>query len=158
VVVDEAKKERIELWDTPKLETLSSFDGEVRVVRGEVHDLNRPESEKHTWCALVTGKPMRLSPEKIVSIARRRWQIENAFHQWTTLWHFTHVFIFDGHAIQALFGLFFAAFNLLTFFLYLQVKSYGRDRGKDVTRTISRFIDECLDDLPCLTASVWNTS
>jgi hypothetical protein len=158
VVVDEKKQERIELWDTPKLETLDSYDGEFRVVRGHVHDLKKPQEDKHTWCALVTGAPLRLPPEKIIAIARRRWQIENTFHQWTTHWYFDHVFVLDGHAIQALFGLFFAAYNLLTFFLYLQLKSYGRDRGRDVTKTISRFIDECRDDLPLLTEPIWNTS
>ena len=30
--------------------------------------------------------------------------------------------------------------------------------GKDVTKTISRFIDECRDDLPFLTQSIWDTS
>ena len=158
VVVDEEKQERLELWDTPKLETLDSYDGELRVVRGHVHDLKSLQDDKRTWCAVVTGSPLRLPPEKIIAIARRRWQIENVFHQWTTHWYFDHVFVFDGHAIQALFGLFFAAYNLLTFFLYLQLKSYGRDRGKDVTKTISRFIDECRDDLPFLTQSIWDTS
>ncbi len=158
VVVDEEKQERLELWETPTIETLDSYDGELRVVRGFVYDLKRPQEDKHTWCALVTGAPLRLPSEKIIAIARRRWQIENVFHQWTTHWYFDHVFVFDGHAIQALFGLFFAAYNLLTFFLYLQLKSYGRDRGKDVTKTISRFIDECRDDLPLLTESIWDTS
>ncbi len=158
VVVDEKSQTRLELWDTPKLETLDSYDGELRVVRGDVYDLKRPQEDKRTWCALVTGSPLRLPTAKIIAIARRRWQIENAFHQWTTHWYFDHVFVLDGHAIQALFGLFFAAYNLLTFFLYLQLKSYGRDRGKDVTKTISRFIDECRDDLPLLTESIWNTS
>jgi hypothetical protein len=158
VIIDEEKEERLELWETPKLETLSSYDGELRVVRGYVYGLKNPEAKRHTWCALVTGPPMRLPSEKIIAIARRRWQIENVFHQWTTCWYFDHVFVFDGHAIQALFGLFFAAFNLLTFFLYLQLKTYGRDRGKDVTQTISRFINQCQDDLPRLTESAWNTS
>jgi hypothetical protein len=158
VVEDEKKQERVELWQTPKLETLDSYDGEIRVVRAHVFDLKKPQQDKHTWCALVTGAPLRLAPEKIIAIARRRWQIENAFHQWTTHWYFDHVFVLDGHAIQTLFGLFFAAHNLLTFFLYLQLKSYGRDRGKDVTKTISRFIDECHDDLSRLPGPIWNTS
>jgi hypothetical protein len=31
--------------------------------------------------------------------------------------------------------------------LYRQLRCYGRDRGKDVTRTISRLVDELKDDL-----------
>jgi hypothetical protein len=158
VIIDREKHERLELWDTPRLETLDSYDGEFRVVRAHVYGLNKPEQERHTWCALVTGSALRLTPEQIIAVARRRWQIENTFHQWTTHWYFDHVFVLDGHAIRTLFGLFFAAYNLLTFFLYLQLKSYGRDRGKDVTKTISRFIDECRDDLPLLSEPIWDTS
>jgi len=73
-------------------------------------------------------------------------------------WYFEHVFVHDGHGSQALYWLFFAAFNLLTLFLYRQVRSYGRDRGKDVTRTISRLVDEVLDDLARLEHSPWDTS
>jgi len=53
---------------------------------------------------------------------------------------------------------FFAAFNLLTLFLYRQLRCYGRDRGNDVTRTISRLVDEMLDDLGRLAATAWDTS
>jgi len=52
--------------------------------------------------------------------------------------------------------LFFAAYNLLTLYLYRQLRSYGRDRGKDVTRTISRLIDEMNDDLARLNSSPWD--
>jgi len=58
-----------------------------------------------------------------------------------------HAFTHDARGLQALFWLFFAAYNTLTLFLYCQLRSYGRDRKKDVTRTISRLIDEMLDDL-----------
>jgi len=44
---------------------------------------------------------------------------------------------------------------LLTLFLYRQLCSYGRDRGNDVTRTISRLVDEMRDDLARLTRSPW---
>ena len=43
-------------------------------------------------------------------------------------------------------------------FLYCQLRSYGRDRGKDVTRTISRLVDEMLDDLVLLDSIVCDTS
>jgi len=59
---------------------------------------------------------------------------------------------------SGLYCLFFAAYNLLTLFLYRQLRSYGRDRGKEVTRTISRLVDEMLDDLARLDRSPWNSS
>jgi hypothetical protein len=51
---------------------------------------------------------------------------------------------------------FFAAYDLLTLFLHRQLRCYGRDRGTDKTRTISRLIDEILDDLARLTSSPWD--
>ena len=108
---------------------------------------------------LVTGRALRLSSKQVLSVGRGRWHIENTgFHQWTTRWRFAHVFTHDDQAIQALYWLFFAAYNLLTLFLYLQVRSYGRDRGKDPTRTISRLVDEMLDDLARLDQPLWDTS
>ena len=75
-----------------------------------------------------------------------------------THWHFGHVFVHDAQGIQAVYWLFFVAFNLLTLFLYLQLRSYGRDRGSDPTRTIRRLIDEMRDDLARLDRSPWDTS
>lgn len=84
-----------------------------------------------------------------------RWHIENtAFHQWSTLWQFTHVFCHDGIGIMALFYLFFLAYNLLTIFLYKQLRSYGRDKSS-VDMTISRLIDEMRDDLARFIRSPW---
>jgi hypothetical protein len=159
VIEDKQAAERIDLWDCPDLETLDSYDGPIRVVRGRVTKTDDPTAEPSTWCMLLTGKATRLSAHQGLRVARGRWHIENTgFHQWTTRWHFAHVFVHDADGIQALYWLFFGAFNLLTLFLYLQLRSYGRDRGKDVTRTISRLIDEMLDDLARLTTSPWDTS
>jgi hypothetical protein len=160
VVEEPGTAERIELWDCPDLETLESYDGPIRVVRGRVTSLRaKADSPAKTWCALVTGKANKLPTSKVVAVARSRWHIENTgFHQWTTWWKFKHVFVHDGRGIQVLYWLFFAAFNLLTLFLYRQVRSYGRDHGKDPTQTISRLIDEMLDDLARLERCPWNTS
>ncbi len=148
-IENEDVRERIELWDCPDLETLHSYHGgTIRCVRARITKLAHP-NQPSTWCMLVTGVPQRrLSAEKVLAVARARWHIENTgFHQWTTRWHFSHVFTHHPNAIRALFWLFFAAFNLLTLFLYCQLRCYGRDRGKHATRTISRLIDEMLDDL-----------
>lgn len=160
VVEDKDAHERIELWDCPRLEMLDSYDGPIRVVRGRVTRLDAPKQDPSTWCMLVTGKAAeRLSAKQALAVARGRWHIENTgFHQWTTRWYFDHVFVQDGHGIQALYWIFFAAFNLLTLFLYRQLRCYGRDRGKDVTRTISRLIDEMNDDLARLEHSPWDSS
>ena len=149
-VEDVKARERIELWDCPDLETLQSYQGgKIRCVRARLTRLTKPDRQPSTWCMLVTGAPQRrLSAEKVLAAVRARWHIENTgFHQWVTRWRFGHVFTHDANAIRALFWLLFAAFNLLTLFLYCQLRSYGRDRGKDVTHTISRFVDELTDDL-----------
>lgn len=159
LVVDEKAGERIELWDCPEIQTLSTYRGPIRVVRARVTPLSDPHAEPRTWCLAVTGKATRLSPRQVLRVARGRWHIENTgFHQWTTRWRFAHVFVHDAHGLLALYWLFFAAFNLLTLFLYRQLRSYGRDRGKDATRTISRLVDEMLDDLARLDRSPWDTS
>lgn len=159
IVEDEQARERIELWDCPELETLYSYEGKIRCVRGRVTRLAHPEKPPSTWCLLVVGQAQRLAPERVLAVARARWHIENTgFHQWTTRWQFDHVFTHHANGIRALFWLFFAAFNLLTLFLYRQLLCYGRDRGKDVTRTISRLVDEMLDDLVRLEATAWDTS
>ncbi len=155
-VENQHARERIELWDCPDLETLRTYHGgNIRCVRARLTKLARPEREPSTWCMLVTGAPQRrLSAERVFAATRARWHIENSgFHQWVTRWRFGHVFTHDANAIRALFWLLFTAFNLLTLFLYCQLRSYGRDRGKHVTRTISRLIDEMLDDLARLTDS-----
>jgi hypothetical protein len=160
VVVDKKACERIELWDCRDITTLGTYDGPIRVVRARITDTEQPERATRTWCMVVTGvATTRLSSLQALKIARGRWHIENTgFHQWTTRWRFAHVFVHDANGILALYWLFFAAFNLLTLFLYRQVRCYGRDRGKDVTRTISRFVDQLLDDLARLDRSPWDTS
>jgi hypothetical protein len=152
--------ERVDLWDCADIETLSTFSGPIRVVRARVAKQDGRKQTPSTWCLLTIGKPARrLSAETLLRIVRARWHIENTgFHQWTTRWRFNHVFLHDAKGIQALYWLFFAAFNLLTLFLYRQLRSYGRDRGKDVTRTISRLVDEMLDDLARLQTPISDTS
>jgi hypothetical protein len=159
IVTDEKARESIALWDCRDLETLSSYQGKIRCVRGVVSKLDRPDKPPSAWCMLVTGKATRLAPEKVLAVARARWHIENTgFHQWTTRWRFDHVFRHHPIGILALFWLFFAAFNLLTLFQYLQLRSYGRDCGNNVTHTLSRLIDQMLDELACGHQLAWDSS
>ncbi len=156
---DPATHERITLWDCPGIETLDTYRGPIRLVRGQITDLRHPAAPAREWCMAVTGCATRLPARSILAAARGRWHIENtAFHQWTTQWCFGHVFTHHPQGILALYWLFFIAYNLLTLFLYRQLRSYGRDRGRDVTRTISRLIEEMHDDLARVTAPIWDTS
>lgn len=152
------EREQIELWDRPGIETLSTYDGPIRVVRALARSTQ--DHTLHTWCIGVTGCATRLSPAQVLAVGRGRWHIENtAFHQFTSLWRFAHVFTHGPDAIPALFWIFILGFNLLQLFLYRQLRSYGRDRGKDVTQTISRLIDEMLGDLARLDVSIaWDSS
>jgi len=154
-------RERHEFRDCRDLETLDTYKGRIRVVRAQVTRVDGEGislANTTTWCMLVTGiAARRLSCRQILAAIRGRWHIENTgFHQWTTCWEFNHVFTHAG--IDALFWLFFAAYNLLTLFLYIHIRTYGRDRGKDVTRTLSRFVDQLRDGLACLAVSPWDTS
>jgi len=159
IVEDTKARESIALWDCRELETLTSYKGKIRCVRGRVTKLDRPDKPSSTWCMLVTGKATRLSPQKVLAVARARWHIENTgFHQWTTRWRFDHVFRHHPVGIRALFWLFFASFNLLTLFQYLHLRSYGRDCGNNVTRTLSRLVDQMLDELACWHGLAWDTS
>jgi hypothetical protein len=159
VVEDTKARESIAVWDCRDLETLSTYAGKIRCVRGSITKLDHPEANPSTWCMLVTGKATRLAPEKVLAVARGRWHIENTgFHQWTTRWRLAHVFRHHPQALRSLFWLFFAAYILLTLFQYQQLRSYGRDCGKDVTRTISRLIDQMLDDLARSQDYSWDTS
>jgi len=150
--------EHIELWDRPGIETLSTYDAPIRVVRASI--TNTATGRASTWCVATIGCASRVSAAHVLSIGRGRWHIENtAFHQFTHRWRFAHVFSHGPKAIPALFWIFMLAFNLLQLFLYRQLCSYGRDRGKDVTRTISRLIDEMIDDLARLDGViVWDSS
>lgn len=156
VYEDKKKKERLELWDVSGLETLESYEGPIRVVRGVV---KKEGSNKPTvWSVAVTGVATRLSTRQVLEAIRGRWHEENtAFHQWTSYWNLTHVFSHQG--FFALLLIFALAFNLLQMFLYRQLKSYGRDKGKDVTQTISRLIDEMQIDLILLDeVLLWDSS
>lgn len=161
VVIDTEARERLELWDCPDCQTLTTYAGPIRVVRGVVESVAAPGTPRRQWCMLVIGKvTQRLSPRQILRVARGRWHLENTgFNQWTQHWHFEHVFTTDGTAIAAIFALFFLAFNVLQLFVYRQLKSYGRLRGKDPTHTIVRVVDILLADLHRLAEPLcWDSS
>ncbi len=161
VIVDTDARERLELWDCPDCQTLTSYAGRIRVVRGVVESLASRLTPRRQWCLLAVGKAaQRLSARQLLRVARARWHIENTgFNQWTQHWRFEHVFTSDGNAIAAIFALFFLAFNLLQLFVYRQLKSYGRLRGNDPTRTIARVVDILLADLHRLAEPVcWDSS
>src|SRR5207249_2765439 len=55
VVEDRDAHERIAVWDCRDLETLSTYRGPIRVVRGEITSVTQPQAPRRTWCVLVTG-------------------------------------------------------------------------------------------------------
>lgn len=151
--------ERIEMWDCPELRTLDTYNGPIRMVLGRIRSSGQGGAEGRDWCVAVTGCATRLSAARVLAVARGRWHIENTgFHQWSTQWRFTHVFTHHARALHALYWIFFAAYNLLTLFVYRRLVGYGRDRGKDPTRTIRRLVEEMRDDLARLDTSLWDTS
>ena len=157
-VVRNDKGEQVELWDCPELRTLSTYDGPIRVVRGVVH--NDSWKKPKTWCFGVTGKAAGLSSARVLDAGRARWHIENtAFYQFVEYWPFAHVFHHGAVALPALLWIFCLAFNLLQIFTYRQLLGYGRARGKDVTRTFLRLVDEMRGDLARLDELIaWDTS
>jgi DDE family transposase len=165
-VVDDAEaQERLELWDCPGVQALMTYDGAIRVVRAVISPLGElapsRRFERRQWCALVVGKhALPLSARQVLRVVRGRWHLENTgFNQWTQYWKFEHVFITDAAGIAALFATFFLAFNLLQLFVYRQLKTYGRLRGKDPTRTILRVVDIFWADLHRLLEPLcWDSS
>jgi len=165
VVEDAEAHERLELWDCPGVQTLTTYDGPIRVVRAVISPLGESVPSRHferrQWCALVVGKhALPLSARQVLRVVRARWHLENTgFNQWTQHWRFEHVFITDAAGISALFATFFLAFNLLQLFVYRQLKTYGRLRGKDPTRTILRVVDIFWGDLHRLLEPLcWDSS
>jgi hypothetical protein len=143
---DKENKERIELWNCPEISTLGSYHGPIRMVRGTVH--KDKAGTTHTWCFAVIGVARTLSNAGVLKMGRRRWHIENTgFNQWTQYWHFEHVFSHSEKGLPSQFWIFFLVFNILQLFVYRHLGGYGRDGGKDVTRTVLRLIDEVIDDL-----------
>jgi len=158
VVLDEKAGESIEIWDCPDITTLSSYKGPIRVVRAVIYKdgIEKPT----TYCFAATGKAAKLPRRSLVRLGRSRWHIENtAFNQWTQHWHFTHVFAHSANGTDALLWIFVLAFNLMQFFLYRQLRCYGRNCGKDVTRTIIRLVEEMKDELARLAELIpWDSS
>ena len=147
---------RIERWDCKEITTLLTYDGPMRVVREIIH---RGDAQS-TWCWAVTGRAATLlTTDSISKAGHSRWHLENTgFYQFANYWRFSHVFRHTDTALRALFYIFFLAFNLLQLFVYRHVGGYGRDRGKDPTRTIWSLVDEMLGDVERLSEPLaWNS-
>lgn len=135
---DETSRERVELWDVRDIETLESYKGKIRVVRGRV---KKSKAKKpSTWCMLVTGKAGKLSANQVLAVARGRWHIENTgFHQWVSYWNLNHVFRHTANALMGILCIWMLVFNLLQLFLYRRLKRPRRP--KDPTNTIRHIIE-----------------
>jgi hypothetical protein len=156
--VIERKDERVELWDCKDITTLGTYDASIRVVREIVYCGDKVKS---SWCWAVTGRAAQLlTAPSVAEMGHGRWHLENTgFYQFANYWCFSHVFRHSDAALRALFYIFFLAFNLLQLFVYRHVGGYGRDRGKDPTRTIWSLVDDMMGDVERLTTSLaWDSS
>lgn len=147
VVDDPETGEHIELWDIDGIETLDTYKGEVRVIRGVV---TKKKGTTHTWCAAIIGNKARKLPVGIALRAvRARWHIENtAFHQWVKYWNLNHVFRHTANATLAIILLWALAFNLLQLFVYRRLKRARRPR--DPTDTIRHIVEVMLREVATL--------
>lgn len=138
VIDDENSGERIELWEVKDLETLDTYKGKIRMVRGQV---TKPKSkEPSTWCMAVIGKANKLSSRQVLAVARGRWHIENTgFNQWVSYWNLKHVFRHSANALLAILSIWMLAFNLLQLFIFRRLKRARRP--KDPTDTIRHIVE-----------------
>lgn len=149
-VEDSKAREFIELWDCKDLRTLNTFKGPIRVTRALVHALDaEDDAAPKEWCFMSIGvAATKLTSRQLLRVVRARWHIENTgFNQWTQHWPFEHVFVTNWAGMEALFGFLFSAFNILQLYVYRQLKSYARLKGKDPTKTIISLVARIRDDL-----------
>jgi hypothetical protein len=138
IIRDEASRECIALWDVKDVDTLESYSGKIRVVRGRVEKSKGKTAS--TWCMLVTGVANKLSAEHVLAVARGRWHIENTgFNQWVSYWNLSHVFRHTANALMAVLSIWMLVFNLLQLFIYRRLRRPRRP--KDPTNTIRHIIE-----------------
>jgi hypothetical protein len=144
VINDKESGEMIELWDVKNIETLNTYKGKIRVVRGRV---KKPKAkEPSTWCMAVIGKANKLSARQVLAVARGRWHIENTgFNQWVSHWNLNHVFRHTANALLAILSIWMLAFNLLQLFIYRRLKRARRP--KDPTDTIRHIVEVMLREI-----------
>jgi hypothetical protein len=144
---DPDTKEHIQFWDSDDIDTLSTYNGKIRVLRAVV---TKPDKDPSTWCFAIIGKRARsISRRTALKILRARWHIENtAFNQWIQHWKLGHVFRHTSNAIMAVLLLWTLAFNLLQLFIYRRLKRARRP--KDPTDTIRHIVEVMLRDVATL--------
>ncbi|MCP4600761.1 MAG: transposase [Proteobacteria bacterium] len=151
VINDSESGELIELWDVKDIETLDTYKGKIRVVRGLV---TKPKAKgPTTWCMAVIGKANVLSPRQVLAVARGRWHIENTgFHQWVSHWNLKHVFRHTDNALRAILLIWTLAFNLLQLFIYRRLKRARRPI--DPTDTIRHIVEVMNRNVGALTKPI----
>lgn len=150
VIEDEDSGEQIELWDVKDIETLDTYKGKIRMVRGRV---TKPKKEPSTWCMAVIGKANKLAPRQVLAVARGRWHIENTgFNQWVSYWNLKHVFRHTNNALSAILSIWMLAFNLLQLFIYRRLKRARRP--KDPTDTIRHLVEVMARAMATLSAPI----
>jgi hypothetical protein len=140
---DEEKKEDVELWDVDDLETLTTYDGKVRVMRAVV---TKADGKRKVWCLGIVGKSARKTRRRTaLTIIRSKWHIENTgFGQWVKYWNLGRVYRHTANAILAILLLWMLVFNLLQLFVYRRLKR--KRKPKDPCDTIISIITEMSHD------------
>jgi hypothetical protein len=140
---DEEKKEDVELWDVDDLETLTTYDGKVRVMRAVV---TKADGKRKVWCLGIVGKGARKTRRRTaLSIIRSKWHLENTgFGQWVKYWNLGRVYRHTANAILAILLLWMLVFNLLQLFVYRRLKR--KRKPKDPCDTIISIITEMSHD------------
>jgi hypothetical protein len=148
-------KEQVQFWDVDNIETLSTYEGKIRAIRGVV---TKQGEDPSTWCFAIVGQRARqIARRTALQIIRARWHIENtAFHQWLKYWNLGHVFRHGQNALLALLLLWTLAFDLLQLFIYRRL---GRSRRpKDPTDTIRHLVEVMLREVALLPEPIpWAT-
>ncbi len=144
---DPDTKEHVQFWNSDDIDTLTTYNGKIRVLRAVV---TKPDKTQMTWCLAIIGKRARsIGRRTALKILRARWHIENtAFNQWIQHWNLGHVFRHTSNAIMAVLLLWMLAFNLLQLFIYRRLKRPRRP--KDPTNTIRHIVEVMLRDVATL--------
>ena len=140
--VDDEKKEDIEYYTLNNVDSLSSYDGSVDMMKAVVRrNAGAKKGKTSTWAiAKVGAKAKKLGPKATLKIARARWQIENtAFHQWAHQWRLDHCFHHTPKASLALLLIWSIGFNLMLMFYFRRLKM-----GRKGAPTSQRVFWKCL--------------
>ncbi len=121
------------VWDEENFTSWDGLDIPVRVVKSEETTTTRNratgriETKTSTWMWVSTISKERLSTKNFVSLAHRRWGIENSgFKELVHLWHGDHVYNHHPNSIIAFWLVTMLGYNIMHAFVQLNIKPARR--------------------------------